>query len=419
MLNEKQIVSFYYPTAKIGGAQLLFSRIAEHLQKRGFSIRIYEHTESFISNFLKRKNICFEIVNAENNGKFSAGDSEIFLLSLSFIKLIFRDFRFDNDTRFVFWDLHTNCLIDQTAFSGLYKKISNNKIRSRLIKLLDFKTREKLNSLVEIGTQKYGILFMCNYNHQFNRDSFEFKNEVHLLPIAVEIDTFQNTLTEPDTSYVRIGWISRLERDKNKILTLLIDDIAKSKVNIELTIIGNGSDEKYIKDYVLNSGLSRVTFAGKIETQNLSHFLSKNIDIGFSMGTSALEFALMKIPTVLVPATTEFKYFLSQDKRYEWLPTIGGYDVCTYKVADNSYKTFNSILNYYVINRQSLKEESYSYVVKNHSIETVINDLTRILSDCSLTFAGLREVGIDTTDTFAGIPFMLKRFYKKLKKVSK
>jgi hypothetical protein len=419
MLSEKQVISFYYPTPNVGGAQLLFARIAEQLQGKGFRIRVYERTECFISNFLKKKNIDFEIVRAKNSGKFVGGTSETFLLSLSFITLIFKEFQFNDSSKFIFWDLHTHCLLDQTAFSGVYKKIANASVRTTLIRLLDYQRRKKINSLIEIGTKKNGVLFMCNYNYQYNKETFKFKNKVDLLPIPVETNSFENKSIQDDNRYIRIGWISRLERDKNNILTLLIDDIAKTNLNISLTIIGSGSDERYIKDYIVRSNLNNVNFAGKIEPEDISSFLSKNIDIGFSMGTAALEFALRKIPTVLVPATIEFKYFLPTNERYEWLHKIGGYDVCTYWKKNMSYKTFESILNDFIIHKQSLKEESYLYVLKNHGVETVVEDLIKIIDKCVLRLSSLKQIGLLKNNGFETIAFLLKRIYKKIKQINK
>jgi hypothetical protein len=256
---------------------------------------------------------------------------------------------------------------------------------------------------------------MCNYNLQFNKNTFEFKNDVHLLPIPIEINYSDYFYKRKAEKQIRIGWISRLERDKNRILTLLIDDLVNSNIeNLELAVIGNGDDEKFIKDYVRKSRLKNVRFVGKIETENMTDFLITNIDLGFSMGTSALEFALRKIPSVLVPATTEFRYFSKQVKKYEWIQNIGGFDVCTYKMNSRCYKEFSSIINDYIEKKELLQKEAYFYVFENHNINTVGSDLIKLLNKCTLNLLDLKEIGIDNHSLFEKIKFLLKKAYKNI-----
>ncbi len=415
---SKQVVSFYYPTNYIGGAQLLFARVAEYLNNKGFYIKIYENKESYISNFLKRKNISFDSINIGDNRKFAVGHSEIFLLSLSYLNLIINRFDFNANTRFVFWDLHPYCLIEQTAFSGFYKKISNDKIRKFLIRLFDFEKRSQINKIIELGTKKSGVVFLCNYNFQYNKNSFGFNTEAKYLPIPIEILPSDCFSIENSPKCIRLGWISRLVRDKNLILTLLIDDIIRSRIkNLELVIIGEGKDENYIHEYINKTGVQNIKFIGKVEAEDLSQFLIENIDLGFSMGTSSLEFALRKIPSVLVPTATEYQYFSKKNEKYEWLQNIGEYDICTYKSDSQSYKTFESIINYYTQQKQSLQKEAYNYVLKHHAINKVGEDLNQIFNKCSFNFTNLKEIGINSKSILGKLPFIFKSSYKKVKSI--
>ncbi len=190
----------------------------------------------------------------------------------------------------------------------------------------------------------------------------------------------------------------------------------KSKLkNLELIIIGEGEDEDYIHEYVKKTGVQNIKFVGKVESEELSHFLAENIDLGFSVGTSAIEFALRRIPSVLVPTATEYEYFSKQNEKYEWLQNISGYDLCTNERDLKSYKTFESIINCYSKQKEKLKKESSNYVLINHSTNKVGGCLIRILKNCSLSFEDLKEIGINNDSRLGKVPFIFKKFYKELK----
>src|SRR5690606_38187984 len=149
---------------------------------------------------------------------------------------------------------------------------------------------------------------------------------------------------------IRIGWISRLMRHKNKVLSILVDDICASPYPIELTIIGDGKDRKYMENYVTRKKVGNIKFAGRIDTNHLQEYLIQNIDLGVSVGTSALEFAKACIPTILAPAAAQSRYFSKHRAGYAWLHQANGFDVNTYKENKDINQTFNEILRDYQSN---------------------------------------------------------------------
>jgi hypothetical protein len=57
---------FFYPSTNIGGAQLLFARIAERLIKDDIEILIIEHEKSFITKYLSDRDLIFSICKTNN-----------------------------------------------------------------------------------------------------------------------------------------------------------------------------------------------------------------------------------------------------------------------------------------------------------------------------------------------------------------
>src|SRR5690606_9148597 len=137
MSKKKPVISFYYPSKNIGGAQLLFSRIAAKLVNLGWTVKVYEESPCYISEFLHKNMVDFIQSSTVQNHKFVVSQDELFILSLSYATRIIEKFDFKTNSRFIFWDLHPFSLIQQLDLPSFYLKIRNRHLAAKCIHIFE------------------------------------------------------------------------------------------------------------------------------------------------------------------------------------------------------------------------------------------------------------------------------------------
>lgn len=413
----KNKVAFFYPSEKIGGAQVLFLRAASYLAANGYIVYNIDYGNSFITSQLRNGNIAFEhIVQGENRPNTELPEDIIFIVSLSYIVEIERFFLKNESYRFIFWDLHPNNLIDHTYFSFFYKK-KLSKALTLGLKLFERQRIYKLKRFLEDANEKNGLVFMCRNNYITNSKFFKTKISPSYLPIIQDNTIPLNEIRKPKPIYngvINIGWLSRLEDDKVSILNLLIKDCDKYAANnynecrLYLHIIGEGSAiERIIKPKNF-----KLVFAGKLYDSQLSDYISNNVDIGFAMGTSVLEFGIRRIPAVLVPSSTLYNYYKDRESRYMWLYKADGYDVATEIYHKKTELEVFSRIFEQLFKNDELGNKTFKYVYNSHSLDQIGDRLRLNIEKCNLTAKDIKATKIYS---FSNLEKIFHFFKKALK----
>jgi len=249
-----------------------------------------------------------------------------------------------------------------------------------------------MRNAIQTGHEKGGIHFMCYRNFLTNKDLFSLNFSPDYLPIPIKIDKPINYIKNKN----HLCWISRLDNDKTNILKLLIDDVIQYNNNnidkLTLHIIGDGNSVEYVKK--ITSGYNNYfLLPGILSGNQLSEYLINNqIQIGFAMGTSALEFASRKIATVLVPSTTEKDFYFNKRSRYLWIYDSYGYDVAVerFHFNDKILCSFDEIMN----GKNNNDVLSYEYVLHTHSENIIFPKLMAKIEQNKLSFLDLEKSGI-------------------------
>ena len=416
---------FFYPSINIGGAQLLFARIAEALIKNGYNVLIIEQSKCFIHNYLDERNLKFDTFQVVRPNKFHLEQNDLLILPLSYI-FIFRKFIIPHkDSRLFFWDLHPYNLVDTTAFSKIYKNFPDRWI-SLFAMLIERDFLNKMRRFVTVADKYNAIYFMSLSNFITNKKVFKLDIEPKFLQIPIEINPptqkqrgriFNNNNIDRQ-NILKIGWISRMDEDKVPILMLLIDDIIlfnkkRYPLKIQLHAIGNGTAFNKIitKKNAIGDDL---ILPGILQGLELDKYLAENIDIGFSMGTAALEFASRKIATVLVPSTTCFKVFNKEKKRYLWLHDSFGYDVAVEKYHANRSKDFETIVNEFLEQMENLSDQSFNYISNNHSFKITFERFLEFTERSTLSYSYLYDIGVFNISVWQHLLRFLKNNFKRL-----
>lgn len=356
-------IAFFYPSLELGGAQFLFLRMAFSLAKSSdLNVFVIDFENGFLHQRIANQNKIKFI-------KYIQGDLDLnnFLIILPLS--IYNDsiFLFNRSTyscSFLFWSIHPEN-ITHVLFGNLRFLIVNKR-----------KLREKLLNSANNGS----IVFMDRSN------LIAFQNEIGIvsnptfLPVPIEInEEIFECPKKKKLSKINVCWLGRVSYDKVYSILNISKDISESKFSdrIKFYIIGDGEKLFYLKNELSKFNIESV-FLGSISEKELSTFLSNNIDIGIAMGTSALEFAKLKIPVALVDYS--LKPF-RENCNYDWL-----FDSEEFSLGNNiswniiRKKRFDDLISDWISDDSNcFGIESFQYVLKNHSMHSVTSLLADII----------------------------------------
>lgn len=419
----------FYPSRGIGGAQLLFSRISESLAKKEMDLVVVDFGEAYISKYLADRGVAFTHARLEEGEKFNCDAEDFLLLSLSMIFSFEDRLSLQPSTRIAFWDLHPYNLMENTAFSFFYKR-SPLGIASRLFKIVEVDAVAKIGKAIDFLTGKSALYFMCQKNYVFNKSFFGCNAEPNFLPIPIpsigvgpsmlDQKSVESAASSPSPAgnaggVLNVGWISRLDVDKVPILNLLLSDIdlfaAERRVKVIVHVIGEGS----ASDMIFRTLHAELRMTGRLEQDVLSNYVSNNIDIGFSMGTSVLEFATRKKPAVMVPGPTLHSYFKSKEARYVWLHKAISFDVAVEEYYDATLRnTFAEIIELYQSDAETLSAACKEYVTRTHDLESVVSSLRKNIENASFQYGDYAKNKIFHRGRLAVVLNSLKSLVKSM-----
>lgn len=223
---------------------------------------------------------------------------------------------------------------------------------------------------------------------------------------------------------INVVWLSRLGAEKVCSLYNIIDNLVKFRTDKikRLHIIGDGIRREEVESYCKKyKDRLEMIFTGTIPHEELSKYLLKNADIVFAMGTSVVESAALKIPSVVVQLSS--KRFI--DDAYYWL-----YDAKEYCVGITTdekqryavpYKKMEELLNAIDSRekRDHIGEKCYSYFIENHyDFYAITEKFLTFMLNTKLTYKMLkRAIKFTPYNIIEQMDFSIKNFrlYSKIK----
>ncbi|MDP5133595.1 MAG: hypothetical protein NWQ54_22155 [Paraglaciecola sp.] len=400
---------FFHQSIGIGGAQLLLARLAKYMHENSVNVCYMCPDNGFLKKYLSDVN-CIEHINSNelNSQKFS--DSDIIVSPLSYIKQVQKLKIINENVKLFFWDMHPYNYIENLTLSYFHKK--NSKL-SMLFKMIESSLIKKYAQNLSFLQHKNAVSFMCRKNYTYNMDFFGVDIPANYLPICLEIPNYNSAKVKAHkTDGISIGWLSRLDHDKVILLNNFIQALEKSTITsaaqFRLFIIGSGDSI----NLVTKTTDVAVTFTGALSGIELDHFISENLDCGFSVGTSALEFAKLSIPTFLVPGNDAYIDYNNTNNKYLPLDKLSGYDVAVENYHRDITVDLDTCFTLVLENYSSLAIQSYEYVSMNHSIIHTAGLLKRYAENSSFNISHLNKL---YTESAVEIFFnRIKQFAKKL-----
>ena len=375
------MIYFFYPSKMMGGAEYLIINSANLLDNSGFEVGIIDFQTGWVLNN-KKLNESIIKKNFFDDEKFLLKDEDILVTTANYIYKLDLYFKKSN-AKILLWAVHPYNVVLKTPnlwnihlfiwFSKLYLKIFKYRHENNLKIILG------KNALVAMDGE-CNIILNLEYKLKYNR----------FLPIFIEQNNFIVSKIKKDESLYNMVWLGRLDTDfKIHILKKVLLDINlikdQFKKSVVFRIIGDGPGANNIKEFVKKEINFDVLFMNELIGEELNQVVEKS-DIGFAMGTSALNIAAKKIPVVLL----DFSYNEVVNYRYRWLfeasDFVLGRDIELLQPEEISLmKTMHSLINDFSKNSNIIAERCFEYAYNNHHEKMVLSSLINCIESTKLT----------------------------------
>ncbi len=382
------MIYFFYPSSIIGGAENLMVNTANLLCNAGLSVGVVDFKNGWVVN-----NITSPLIKKEylyKNKKIQLDEKDVLITTANYIYKLDNYF-LESDARVLFWVVQPynvilglpNIISENKIFQVLLSKYMN---KQKVKHIKNLKLIINKNSIVSMDSECDRIL---NYNYSLNYKYY--------LPIFVDDSRFSqlNVLFKKNNA-IEMVWLGRIDLEfKIHILKKLLLDLNLYKnffnTSLEFNIIGEGPGLESLKSFVDENIEFKIKFLGELRGDDLSTVLVQS-DIGFAMGTSALEIAAKKTPTVLL----DFSYNEVLDYKYRWIFETDCYvlgrdiDFLT-KVDVKNMKKLELIFSELIDNNKMVAESSFNYVLENHSSKNILNLLEDYVINAELTIRDIYQ----------------------------
>lgn len=368
--DKRTKVVFYFPWLEVSGGPIYLTGLADKLaEDPNFDVYYTDYSPGLSDNLLKNSKVTKITVSTEN---FSIGIEEPVVLITPIYWACWVP-KLHPDSKILFFNWHIcsiPVLIDNWKISPL-----------------------ALRSFLEI-VQKTDSVFFCDYSHWMAQNTKKIIFNKRYVPISLPSahSPASSNLVEGDK--INVGVLGRLSLDKVFSVLNLLDNLSKLelKKSVVLHVIGDGPEKSRInpREY---QGIN-IKFVGTVTGDHLTEYLREKIDILFGMGTSILEGAALRIPSVVIPHNVKpmecdrFVY-LQDSKDY----CLGWYDDQIEKIGLKERKLKEIIDEVYENGRkEALGQDAYNYYLSHHTIESAIKPFKEIIESSSLTYSTLQHV---------------------------
>ena len=248
------------------------------------------------------------------------------------------------------------------------------------------------NSILKMLKDYDAYAFMDISNNVAVETKANMLFEKRFLPVSIDNDSTELVIRNKgiEENEINIGWLGRVDFDKVFSIINFIDNIIDNyrDKNINLHIIGSGNAVFYLIKAIENYHANiRVFFNSYLYGEKRNKYIINNVDLMIAMGISAIDSALLKIPTVIpIVSNTRFR----NDKMmylFETQDFCLGWDLDYISKIEGNTVSANEIMNDIFINNKKLElgEKCYNYVKDTFSIEKQINANLNLINNTKLT----------------------------------
>jgi hypothetical protein len=361
-------ITFFYPSRRVGGVQLLFIRLARCLSGfEGVKVSVVDYTDGFLREALKEdahiRMLAFE------GGKVLVDFKTVLVTPLTNITECEKFLQKGSaEVSFFFWAVHPKNL-----YHALYEKGRG---------LFRWNRKAVRHAIRELSDQGI-ILYMDRINYQAVQEEVKEPFDPVYLPIPVPLPSNPGRKQEVvRAGVINIGWLGRIADDKVFAIIDIADQVkrltADTDRKIRFHIIGDGEMLPLLVKHLEATGIDYIHL-GTLMGSALDEYIARHIDLGVAMGTSTLEFAARHLPVVLLDYSYE-KF--PGEMRYHWLFETVGYSLGSKvdEYAQERKHTFDQIVRQYEEDSEYIANQCFDYVKSHHDIKYVAKELYKLAS---------------------------------------
>lgn len=369
----KKIVFFLQTEKPIGGSQILFLDLAAYIAQH------YDEYEAYYINYQN------EIVEEMYHGS-----------GIHFLDVETCDYsQFEDATFFIAvnYILYLSAKIEKLKNAKICTYFYHPHVYSWLQKQVYYRKQNRLDLLnLLCRTDSYCFMDDSNFIAALKLGNMPFNK--YYLPVTLHDRNIQALksydFVKKDT--ISFGWLGRLDRDKIYSIVNLADnlmDISTDK-KIEMHIIGDGNSRNFIK-IAKYSPKIRFVFTSYMYGNERDNYIKEHIDIVMAMGISAIDSAVLGVPTIIpIVSPNAFK-----DDKFVYIYDIKGYslgwDPNDLKELGYKYHRLNEIISDIYIDgkKEEIGKECASFTKDVFSLKAGAELLIENLERTNLTVSVL------------------------------
>lgn len=357
------MIYLFYPSKIMGGAEFLIIRTAELLAQKGIPVCIVDIKKGWISTHIKNKSIQIKFIASR---KILLNHDDILIVPASLFYKI-DDYFHKSNAKVLLWVMQAYNLIISPPLFTKKNFLIKNIIEKYLVRKTDIHIKNLLCAI-----NKNAVIAMDESCQEvfFHKYKLRYKQ---YLPVFINIPQKENVIYgKHDCNTIKASWLGRVDLEfKIHILKKLVQDLSNAqksiKHQIQLYIIGDGPGLNELKEFSSAYTNIDIIFSGNVKNEHLNNIIH-TIDIGFAMGTSALEFASRGTPTILL----DYSYTPIKKYKYRWLFESSNYtlgrDISLLSDQQiNTMRPMIDILQSVIKHKQDLATKSFMYTYHNHS----------------------------------------------------
>lgn len=364
-----QKLVFFFPWREVSGGPFYLARLANGVAKRNlYEVYYTDYANGLCDSLLEEKSI--KVLRYHDEMHFEIfPDEPVILIIAEYWAHVMP--KLHPNSKIVFFNWHNECIPvlqrDWCASDAYIEKF--------------------LNLVKETSS-----VFFCDKTHWLAHKRGTIQATERYVPVAIpaRMQKAQEQLIQGRARNIAV--LGRLCQDKIYAVLDLMDNIValRDRVRTNVYIIGEGDHEHLLFDRKFPDYI-KIIRCGTMNIRAVIALLAKKVDILFGMGTSVLDGATIRLPSVVLPNDME----PFQCDRYPYLFESRGYSLGWYpdqidKLKMKTHTVEEIFRDIYQDHRKAeLGERCYEYYVKNH--QNNIGAFQEAIQASSLTYAGFEE----------------------------
>lgn len=399
-------IYIFYPSKITGGAEFLLKTVADFLKSYA-EVYVVDIKNGWLSSNISN----VKIINFDAKDQIFLDENSVLITTANLVRKL--DIYFSGDFKIIAWIVQINNIIPSLPKVGSfqYTPLFKSLLKKTLLKS-EYKKINSLTLYLERNSSIYTMDDACNdvFYKYFGRRVNKYLPVV--LPESKILEFHEDKKYSADE--FKCLWVGRLDNQfKNPILHHLLIDISEYSKNsgksIVFDIIGNGPGLSSAKKISRNIKNIKINFLGEMRGDELTRTIRAH-DIGFAMGTSALEIAACGTSIVLLDASYGT---VPKSYRYQWLYESKGY--CIGRSIDNASdkslgneKSIKDIFDDFLVNEKSIRSLCYEHVRNFHSIDVLKEKILNAIQETNSNFQAMNDLGLLSKPYW----YRFKRFFR-------